>query len=122
MFERIYPQNWVELSQQVRVHLAKVFDIPRSGISEVRDMTLVSDGHTNEDLKAITLEKMNEYIGSEETYPRAWEITLSKVNYELNPPVQIHPTTEPNMVADEVEELPEVTQEKDEKTTTKKSK
>ena len=41
-----------------------------------------------EDLKKITLEKMNEYIGSEETsFLRAWEVTLSKVNFELNPPV-----------------------------------
>lgn len=86
MFEKIYTQIWVELSQPIRMHLAKVFDLPRTGISEIKDMTLISDGHTNKDLESITLEKMNEYIGSEELFARAWELTLAKAKYELNPP------------------------------------
>lgn len=68
--------------------LVEVFNIIKTGSSEIRDNHVVSDGYTQSDLKAITLEKMNAYIGSEESsFLRAWEVTLSKVNFELNPPV-----------------------------------
>lgn len=84
--EKIYSQNWVDLPKEVRQRLSEVFGIERTGITEVRDQTVISDGYTNTDLQAITLEKMEEYIGSKETFHRAWELTLAKVKYELNPP------------------------------------
>lgn len=87
--DRIYQQHWITLPKEQREHLTKVFEVPMSGIKEIRDATVISDGHTNEDLKEITLEKLNAYIGSEETFPRAWEITISKAKYELNPPILI---------------------------------
>lgn len=66
-----------------------MWKIPRSGVSEVRDQTVISDGHTYEDLLAITHERMNEYIGSEETFARAWEITVAKAYSELHPPIGV---------------------------------
>lgn len=86
---RIYPQQWIHLTKDVRNQLVQVFGIPRTGVTEVKDDQVVSDGHTMDDLGVITLEAMCEYIGSEETFARAWEITLSKVHAELNPPVAI---------------------------------
>lgn len=86
MFERIYQQHWMSLPKDIRHRLMVVFDIQKSGITEIRDQDVVSDGVTNADLSAITLQKMNEYIGSEENFARAWEITLAKARYELNPP------------------------------------
>lgn len=81
-------QQWMLLDTPFKQKLVEVFSIVRTGASEIRDNHVVSDGYTQADLKAITLEKMNAYIGSEETsFLRAWEITLSKVNFELNPPV-----------------------------------
>lgn len=77
------------LDKQVRNHLVKVFNIPRTGITEIRDQEIIRDGYSDEDLKAITLEKMNEYIGSTEVFPRAWELTCSKARYELNPPIDL---------------------------------
>ncbi len=87
--EKIYSQHWIDLPQATRNHLVKVFNIPLTGITEIRDQTVVSDGHTNSDLQAITLEKMAAYVGSPATlsFSRLWEITLSKIKYELNPPV-----------------------------------
>lgn len=85
--EKIYSQHWIDLPKQVRAKLVEVFGIERTGITEVRDQTVISDGFTNTDLQGITLDKMNQYIGSVETFPRAWELTLMKVNYELNPPM-----------------------------------
>lgn len=75
------------LSKEVKLHLMKVFGIVRTGVTEIRDTTLVSDGFTTEDLMAITLDKMNAYIGSTETFPRAWELTLAKIHSELHPPL-----------------------------------
>lgn len=88
--ERVYQQMWIDLPQETRNHLVKVFDIPRSGITEIRDQSVVSDGHTNNDLLSITAEKMAAYVGSPIgalDFARLWTITLSKVKYELNPPV-----------------------------------
>lgn len=84
----ITKDQWMLLDIQVKQKLISVFGIVKSGYSEIRDNIVVTDGYTQEDLKKITLEAMNVYIGSEETsFLRAWEITLSKVNFELNPPV-----------------------------------
>jgi patatin-like phospholipase/acyl hydrolase len=87
MQTNIYPQQWLHLSKEVRLHLMKVFGIIRTGITEIRDQEVISDGFTADDLKAITLEKMCEYIGSQETFLRAWEVTLAKIHAELNPPI-----------------------------------
>ncbi len=87
MQQQIYPQVWINLPKETRLHLVKVFGLERTGVTEIRDQEVVSDGFTVDDLKRITLEKMCEYIGSEETFGRAWEITLAKVHSELNPPI-----------------------------------
>jgi len=89
MQNQIYPQVWIQLPKATKDKLVEVFEIPRTGVTEVKDQELVSDGHTAADLMAITNEKMNAYIGSEETFHRAWEVTLAKVHSELNPPVMI---------------------------------
>lgn len=88
--ERVYQQNWIELPKDIREHLQKVFGIIRTGISEVRDNTLISDGITNEDLGVITSVKMAEYVGSMDTFSRLWDISISKAKYELNPPIEIN--------------------------------
>lgn len=77
------------LSHDERDRLAEVFNIERTGVSEIRDSQVVRDGRSDENLEAITLEKMNAYIGSEETFARAWELTCAKVRSELNPPIGI---------------------------------
>lgn len=88
--EKIYQQHWIDLPQETRNHLVKVFDIPQSGITEIRDQTVVADGHTNADLEAITADKMSAYVGSEIgtlAFSRLFDITLAKVKSELHPPV-----------------------------------
>ena len=87
MQEFITQQQWLQLPTEVKTHLINVFKIARTGISEVRDNTVISDGYSQNDLKAITHAAMNEYIGSEENFLRAWEITLAKAHFELHPPI-----------------------------------
>ncbi len=86
MLEHIYTQHWITLDKETREHLTKVFNIPTSGIAEIRDQTLISDGKTNTDLQAITSEAMEAYVGSKEPFARLWELTLMKSKYELHPP------------------------------------
>lgn len=77
------------LSKDERVHLAKVFDIPKSGVSEIIDQRVITDGHNADDLMTLTAERMEIYVGSKESFPRLWELTCAKAHYELNPPVGI---------------------------------
>lgn len=84
--ERILPQQFMHITKEVRDYIAAMWKLPQSGIIEVRDQYVISDGHTYEDLAVITLDKMCEYIGSRETFARAWEITCAKAYSELHPP------------------------------------
>lgn len=87
--EHIVPGLWMVQTNEIREHLAKVFGVGRSGITEIRDQTLLSDGRTQEDLKVITHEAMTAYIGSDESFLRSWEITVYKARSELHPPIEI---------------------------------
>lgn len=105
MYSNVPPQLWMQLDPKIRAELVSVFNIPRTGITEIRDQTLISDGYSIEDLKVITLEKMNEYIGSnEETVARAWEITCSKAKSAVYPPFAVGLVPEPIPMADEPKE------------------
>ena len=112
--QQIFQQVWIALPREVRNKLVEVFCLVPTGVTEIIDQTVKSDGFTNDDLKRISLENMCQYIGSEETFMRAWEITLAKVHSELHPPVgvigQMKPS-EPEVVADETVAIPEVKQE-----------
>lgn len=90
--QKVYVANWMALPKETKEHLIKVFNIVKTGNSEVRDQEVVTDGYTNDDLNAITLDKMAEYTGSPttETFHRLWEITLAKVHYELHPPFDLN--------------------------------
>lgn len=87
--ERILPGQFMHVSKEVRDYLAAMWKIPRSGITEIRDQEVLSDGHTYEDLGVITHEMMNKYIGSEESFARAWELSVMRAYSELHPPVGI---------------------------------
>lgn len=88
-FERIIPPLWMQLEQSMRNYLAKEFELSRTGISEIKDQELISDGYCLEDLSTITAAKMTAFVGSEETFPRLWELTCMKARSVLNPPIGI---------------------------------
>jgi len=89
MYERVLPQLWMALSREERMRLVEVFGVEQTGVCEVRDNVVISDGYRFEDLATITAQKMAEYVGSEDTFPRLWELTCAKVRFELNPPVGV---------------------------------
>ena len=63
---RLSVQQWVGLSQDIRFKLHDVFGLHRSTSAEVNGGQLVCDGHSYNDLSAITLEKMNAYLGAKQ--------------------------------------------------------
>jgi len=85
--ERIFQQHWIEYPKDIREHLAKVFNLQRTGISEIRDNTVVSDGYTNDDLRGITQQKMIDYVGSDGDFNHLWKVSISKAKFELHPPL-----------------------------------
>lgn len=79
------------VSTELRERVAEVFNIGRTGISEIRDQQHVSDGRIQSDLDAITRDGMAAYVGSpvSESFARLWELTLAKAHSELHPPIGV---------------------------------
>lgn len=87
---QIFPAHWVPLSHDLREYLAAKFGVGRSVATEIVDNRIISDGRSPNDLKNITLEKMQEYTGSKiDDFMQLWAITVSKATSELNPPKEI---------------------------------
>lgn len=59
--------EWLKLSADTRTKLAEIFQISKSKGAQIETMgeqsVVKSDGHTHEDLQAITVEKMQGYLG-----------------------------------------------------------
>ena len=84
--ERLTPSQWMQQPLEIRTYLSQMWKIPYSGVTEIRDQTVLSDGHSYDDLKRVDLETMNTYIKSEETFGRAWELTCARAYSDLHPP------------------------------------
>lgn len=89
MYDKIVSQQWMLAPREIREHLAEVFNVNKSGITEIVDQTVKTDGRTSEDLAVITGDAMAKYVGSVESFGRLWELSLAKAKYELNPPIAI---------------------------------
>lgn len=111
MTEQIYQHQFMALPRDVRDRLRLIFNIPRTGIIEVVDKTVITDGTTNENMKVVTHEKLKEYIGSdEESYAKAWEIAVSKAEGELIEPIVIPEPETPVIATQEpTEEIKPIT-------------
>lgn len=101
MFDKIYPQMWMELPHEIRLQLAKDFELVKSKGTEVIDRNVVSDGYTTADLAKITKAKMEEYVGSTAEFPRLWEITVAKAKSIVNPAVDFVDLVEEHTTAPE---------------------
>ena len=108
MPERLTPGQFMLAPKEVRDYMGHMWKIPQTSASEVVDNVQVSDGHTYQDLAIITKELLCEYIGSDESFLRAWEISVSKAITELHPPEVVisKPAVENVEPKDEVVEAP----------------
>ena len=112
MQEHVVVQQWMLLSKEMRDLIAREFDLKRTGITEICDERVVTDGFSNNDLAFLTKENMSAWVGSDETFHRAWELTIAKARSILNPPVfEIKPEGEIVDVVPTIEEEPSVKEE-----------
>jgi len=70
---QVLPHQWLQLDRKVRIKLAQELGIKASAGSVVETgpdgSRLTSDGRTAEDLKELTSEKMQAWLGFEKTDP-----------------------------------------------------
>lgn len=118
MFTVIMPHLWMMVPKEERDILIQQFGLVRTGITEVIDQQLITDGYSDKDLAGITLEKMTEFIGSEESFMRAWELTVMKARAIANPPTVFIGTQE--QLNEKLMDLKEVSNEEFEKLTGEK--
>lgn len=59
--------KWLSLSLEMRAKLVEKFQIQRSGFTHVENQIVVSDGYSSKDLLAISLEKLQQFVGSKST-------------------------------------------------------
>jgi hypothetical protein len=114
-FDRVMPQLWIILPREERDVLIQEFSLVRTGVTEVRDSTVVSDGYSYDDLAAITAEKMAEFVAPNEveeamkdSFPRLWELTVAKARSIVNPPIAEIVSENGEMVADELPPAPTI--------------
>jgi hypothetical protein len=87
--DAILPQQWMHVPRETREKIATDFNVGRSGVTEIRDSEVITDGRSREDLSILTAEAMSEYVGSEESFGRLWELTIAKAHAELHAPVGV---------------------------------
>ena len=57
---------WLGVRHETRLMIAKLFNLPRTGIVEVSNNRVICDGHSQRDLMLLTRDKIQDYLGSEE--------------------------------------------------------
>lgn len=101
----MFPAIWLQQPLEVRQQIAKDFHLTRSGGNSVTTdngkTRIDSDGFTVDDLRKLTLQAMQEYVGStENNYWSLWDQTVAKARRSLETP----PSEE--MHAETTDELP----------------
>lgn len=85
MYTNIFESLWMQNDRDTRNYLAEIFEVPMTGLREIRDNEVIRDGRSNEDLKVITLEKMNEYTGiQDDNIMSAWNNVIVKAHNRFN--------------------------------------
>lgn len=88
----LYPVEWLKVPMEIRVKLKEVFNIPRSKGTVIEDNRVMSDGHTIEDLQAVTIEKMQNYLDSEETdFVQLFNKCVQRIEDEIEPEIAEEP-------------------------------
>ena len=64
---RLSPAQWLTIPHVKRIKIAEVFGIPRSAGTIVEGGVVRSDGHTFDDLSHLSVENMQNFLGTKET-------------------------------------------------------
>lgn len=80
--------TWVSLSNDMRHRIRMIFNIPRSSNTVVNDGVVETDGVTNEDLRHLTIEKMQAYLNDTSTdFHKLFDLTIAKIVDDMTPKV-----------------------------------
>ena len=104
--ENISVYQWLTIPSDIRNQLIDIFDIPMSSNTIVEDNQVVSDGHTTEDLFAITEEKCLAYLGGA-FKGDSLHVLLGKIIEGLQEPEETE--IEEGGITPEGEVIPEIT-------------
>ncbi len=75
---------WVSLSNEQRIRIRSIFNIPRSQHVHVDDGRIITDGTTAEDFLALTIEKMQTYLKSDVTdFHKLFDLVVARVQDEI---------------------------------------
>lgn len=82
MLEKIfYKYQWLKLTSEQRILMREIFKIPKSGGVEMTGGQVVSDGSNEEDLKAVNIGSMQEFLESkEEDFDKLLGMSLDRIN------------------------------------------
>lgn len=87
--------DWLQLPMETRVKIREMFKVPKSEGAWVENGMVRSDGTTYKDLQAITPEKMQAFLGSEETdFVKLFHATTAKVQEDLD--AELEPVEKPD--------------------------
>lgn len=76
--------TWVSLSNEMRLRIRNIFNIPRSGHVIVNDGQIETDGTTPQDFASLTVEKMQEYLGDKsDDFYKLFDKVLARVQDEI---------------------------------------
>lgn len=81
MEQQLSTYQWLQLPEHIRSQLVDIFKIPKSEGAFIQDNKVVSDGHTQRDLKAISIDSMQVFLASSETeFFKLFEAILAELN------------------------------------------
>ena len=105
MYTNIFESLWMKNDRETRNYLADIFQVPMTGLREIHNEEVIKDGRSNEDLKSITLEKMNDYTGiSDDSIMNAWNNVCIKASKRFDViPMADEPKEEPIVIMVETE-------------------
>lgn len=82
--------KWLQISLETRSKLAELFGMSRSGFNHILDNEVISDGYSDKDLAMLSLEKLQQYLGSEEEdYYKLLDLVIKQIE---NPHEKIEKT------------------------------
>jgi len=76
--------TWISLSNEQRIRIRAIFNIPRSAHVQVNDGVIETDGTTPEDFKALSVEKMKAYLSSDsDDFHKLFDMVIAKVQEDI---------------------------------------
>ncbi len=78
--------EWLKIPHEIRQELVRIFAIPQTGVRRVEYSarpTVISDGHTYDDLQIVTKEKMQAFLNTTEVdFHVLFNMVLDRINFD----------------------------------------